>query len=75
MDPNATLDIVLDDSVDPVDRVDAIDALVLWVENGGYLPRLHGRLTNRTFGGNTAARYFLLDELRRRRLPLVSALG
>lgn len=69
MDPNAALAVILDETADPARREDALGGLIDWVDSGGFLPRL-APLDAPTFGGNTAARFWL-----RRRLEALEAAG
>jgi hypothetical protein len=63
MDPNSTLELIVDETAAAASRLDAIDDLTRWLNSGGFMPVLHGVLDAPTFGGNTAARTWLERKL------------
>lgn len=60
MDPNETLKIMRDESLDISERQEASRNLINWVGSGGYLPA-----TGYDFGGNTATKFVLVEECRK----------
>jgi hypothetical protein len=65
MDPQATLDIITDRDTSPADRIEAANNLAEWLERGGFMPGLTvSSLGGPSFGGNTAARNWVIKRLR-----------